>query len=57
MGDDSTEDTREITGGEGNSELSSFTVVLLSLCEDVVIELLHEPLESDKFDNCVGHLS
>jgi len=54
---DGAEDTGEVARSEGDSQLGGLAVVLLSLGEDVVVEELHEPLESHKLDDGVGHLS
>ncbi len=54
---DSAEDTSKISRGEGDAKLSCFVVVFLALREDVVIEELHEPFESNELDDRVGHLS
>jgi len=53
----SAENTSQITWGEGNTELGWLVVVFLSLGEDVVVEELDEPFESDELDNGVRNLS
>ena len=57
MRDDGTEDTCKISGGKSDTELGSFVVVFFSFGEDVVIEELNEPLESNEFDDGVRNLS
>ena len=57
VGHDSAEDTGKITGGECYSQLGGLRVVLLAEGEDVVIEELDEPFESDELDNSVWHLT
>jgi len=52
-----TENTSKITWSESNAELSSFVVIFFSLGENVIVEILHKPLESDELDDSVGDLS
>lgn len=55
--DDSAEDTSQIAGSECNSQLGGLRVVLLAKGEDVVIEELDKPFESDELDNSVWDLT
>ena len=57
VGDYGAEDTSKITGCEGDAELCGFTVIFFAFGEDVIIEELHEPFESDEFHNGVRNLS
>lgn len=50
------EDTSKVTRGEGNAQLGSLIVVFFAFGENVVVEELHEPLESNEFDDGVGNL-
>lgn len=54
--DNRAEDTSQVTRGEGDTQLGALGVGLLALREDVVVEELHEPLESHELDDRVGHL-
>ena len=54
---DCAENTSQITWGECNTELSWLVVVFFSLGEDVVVEELDEPFESDELDDGVWNLS
>ena len=57
MWDNGAENTSKITWGEGDAELGGFAVVFFSFSEDVVIEELDEPFESNELDNGVRDLS
>ena len=57
MRNNSAEDTSKVTRGEGDTQLGSLIVVFFAFGEDVVVEELHEPLESNEFDDGVGNLS
>ena len=55
--DDGAENTSKITWREGNAKLGCFVVIFFSFSEDVIIEVLNEPFESDEFDDSVGNLT
>jgi len=55
--DDSADDTGEVTGSEGDAELSSLGVGLLGLGEDVGVEHLDDLLEEEELGHGVGDLT
>jgi hypothetical protein len=55
--DNSAENTSQITWSESDTELSGFVVVFFSLGENVIIEELYEPFESDELDDGIGNLT
>lgn len=57
MRNHSAEDTGNISGHEGDHELSGLAVLTLWLRENIRVEVLDNLLESDKLDNCVWNLS
>ena len=56
MGDDGANDTREITGSEGDSELSRLAVGVLRSGEDVRVEDLDDLLEEVELGHSVWDL-
>lgn len=56
MRNDGTNDTSEVTGSEGHTELSSFGVGFLWFCEDVSVEELHDLFKEEEFGHSVGNL-
>ena len=57
VGDDSADDTREITRGECDTKLRSLAVAILWLSEDVGIEELDNLLETEEFGHRVRDLT
>jgi len=57
MWDNGAENTSKVTWTEGDAKLSSFIVVFFSFCEDIIIEELDEPFESDKLDDGIRNLT
>lgn len=57
MGHDSAENTGQISGSEGHSELGSIGVFRLGLGEYFFIHLFNNGLEGNEFDNGVRNLS
>ncbi len=58
MWDDSAEDSRQITGGKGHSQLGSLRIFVLGLLvEDSFVELLDDLLEGHEFYDGVGDLT
>ena len=56
MRDYGANDTSEVTGSEGHTELSGFVVGLLGLSEDVSVEELHDLFEEEEFGHSVRDL-
>jgi len=56
MGDNSTENTSNISRHESDHKLLHPTVLGLGLSEDLAIEHLHDPFECNKLDDCVWNL-
>lgn len=56
MRDDGTNDTSEVTGSEGHTELSGFSVGILGFGENVSVEELHDFFEEVEFGHSVGDL-
>lgn len=57
MRNDSAEDTSEISWSKSDAQLCCLVVVFLALGENVVIEELYKPFESNELDNGVRDLS
>ncbi len=57
MGHDGANDTGEVTGGEGDAELSALGVGLLGSSEDVGVEGLDDLLEEEELGHGVGDLA
>jgi hypothetical protein len=57
MGDNSAENTGNISGSESNHELGSLTIVGLWLGHDVRVEVSNNLFESNELDNGVWNLS
>ena len=57
MGNDSTEDTSQVTRGKSNSKLCSLSIWGFFFCKNTSVELLHNFFECDELDNCVRNLS
>lgn len=58
MGDDGAEDTSEVSGGEGDSELGSFGVFGFGFgVENSDVHLFDNGFEGDEFDDGIGDLS
>ena len=57
MRDDGTNNTSEITGGEGHTELGSLGISVLGLGENVSVEELHNLFKEEEFGHSVGDLS
>ena len=56
VGDYGADDTGEVTGGEGDTELRRLAVCVLGLGEDVGVEELHDVLEEVEFSHGVRDL-
>ena len=57
MRDDGANDTSEVTGCEGHTELSGFGVGFLGFGENVSVEELYNLFEEVEFSHSVGDLS
>ena len=57
VGDDSAEDTSDLTGSESDTELGGLGVVVSASGEDVGVESSDDLLEGDELNNCVGNLT
>jgi hypothetical protein len=58
VGNNGTEDTGEVSGGKGDSELQSFGVFGFGLgVEDMLIHLFDDVFEGNKLHHGVGYLS
>ena len=57
VGDQSTEDTSNVTGGEGDGQLSGLAVRLTRLGEAVLVEQTDDVLEGGELDHGVGDLT
>ena len=55
--DNGAENTGKVTWGEGDAELGGFVVIFFSFSEDVIVEELDEPFESDELDYRVRNLT
>jgi hypothetical protein len=55
--DDGADNTSNVTGGEGDTELSGFAVAILGLSEDVLVEELNGLLEEEELGHGVGDLT
>lgn len=56
VGDDGTDNTSEVTRGEGDTELSSLAVSFLGLSENLGVEELDNLLEEEELGHGVGDL-
>ena len=56
MGDDGANNTSEVTGSEGDTELSGLAVSLLRASEDVGVEQLDDLFEEEEFGHSVRNL-
>ena len=56
MRDDGADNTSEVSGSEGDTELSSLAIRFLGLSEDAGIEELHDLLEEEELGHGIGNL-